>query len=177
MHAEEKKRGRKSLLEQLRDPRRLRVFVAFVTLAVGYGGIYMPLHSDIQQTSRKLKAEQKRLELARDVERLRAQYRKFQQRLPGKTDPNEWVQYVLGGIRQLPVKLVNLDLEASRDIGPYKAIAMRIELEGTFGNLNGFLRWLEGNERLFRIDLVKLEPSRRLAGGLLLQLTVLGMMG
>ena len=62
-------------------------------------------------------------------------------------------------------------------MGPYKAIVLRIELEGAYADLHGFLGWLETNERLFRIDTVKIQPHRSGDGTLIMQLTVLGVMG
>lgn len=166
-----------SLLERLHNPTQLRGLVTAVLVLAGYACVYWPLNSQIAESSARLAAEQKSLDLARDVEHLRAQFKSFKGRLPEKSDANEWVQYVLDGIRQLPVKLVTLDSDPPRDVGPYKAVALRIELEGTFQDLNAFLRWLEGNERLFRADAVKIAPHRKGSGVLVMQLTVLGMMG
>ena len=137
----------------------------------------MPLSGEIEETSRKLASEKKRLDLARDIEHLRAQHKTIKHRLPEKSDTNEWVQYVLGGVRRFPLKLVTLDSDPLRHVGPYKAVVLRIELEGQFPDMNGFLGWLETNERLFRADSVRIQPHRSGNGTLVMQLTVLGVMG
>lgn len=165
------------LLERLHNPFQLRMLVTALSLLAGYLAVYMPLTSDIDTTARALAAEQKRLELACDIEHLRAQYRRFQHRLPPKADPNEWVQYVLGGIRTFPLKLARFDTDPPRTVGPYKAVALRIELEGAFRAHSAFLRWLETNERLFRVESLNIVPHRSASGILVVQLTVLGMMG
>ena len=139
--------------------------------------IYLPLRDGIEDTRHKLSGERKRLNLARDIEHLRNQYQNFKHRLPEKSDPNEWVQYVLGGVRRFPLKLTTLDSDPLRDVGPYQAVVLRIELEGSFPDLHGFLGWLETNERLFRVDAVKIQPHRTGNGTLVMQLTVLGVLG
>lgn len=164
------------LLEELQHPTRLRVVLTCIVLLTGYAGVYLPLTGELDDTRRKLAAEQKRLDLGREVERLRDQCRVFKGRLPAKADSNEWVQYVIAGIRRFPLKLVLLDPEPPREVGPYKVIVLRVELEGGFADLHAFVRWLETNERLFRVDAVRLEPQRS-GEGLGMQLTVLGVMG
>ncbi len=165
------------LLERLHNPVQLRAIITGLVLLAGYAGIYMPLSDGIEETTRKLASEKKRLDLARDVEHLRAQYKNFKHRLPEKSDTNEWVQYVLVGVRRFPLKLATLDADPLRDVGPYKAVVLRIELEGAFPDMNRFLGWLETNERLLRIDAVRIQPHRSGNGTLVMQLTVLGVMG
>jgi Tfp pilus assembly protein PilO len=174
--------GRKStfqdrLMDRLRDPVQLRIFLTCTVLLAGYGAIYMPLADRIEASSRQLAAETKQLDLAREIENLRSQYEKFKKRVPEKSDAKEWVQYVLDGIRRFPLKLVTFDSEPLKEVGPYKAIALRIELEGTFPDMNGFLAWLETNDRLFRIDQVRIQPHRSGNGTMVMQLNVLGVMG
>ena len=97
--------------------------------------------------------------------------------MPENSDPNEWVQYMLAGVRGLPVKLIMIDTDAPKEAGPYRVIPVRIEVEGRFGGVDSFLRWLETNERLLRIDSVKLEPTRTGHGYLKVTCVVLGVMG
>jgi hypothetical protein len=164
------------LLRRLHDPTQLRILVTGLALVIGYVGIYLPLDGAHGAARLRQSEARTRLELSNDTERLRVQVKGFAHHLPLETDPNEWVEYVLGGIRSLPIKLVKLEAAPPRTIGPYKVVVLRIVLEGTFKELNNFLLWLDGNERLLRVDAIKLEPdsNRR---SLTMQLTVLGMMG
>jgi Tfp pilus assembly protein PilO len=164
------------LLRRLHDPVQLRVLVTALVLLAGYAGVYLPLSGGLEEAAGRRAAEQRRLELGRDLDQLRAQFKLFEGRLPAGSDPNEWVQYVLAGIRRFPLKLVKLEPDKPRAVGPYKAVVLRIALEGSFADLDRFLRWLDGNERLLRVDSVKLEPDPR-AGRLAMHLVVLGMMG
>jgi Tfp pilus assembly protein PilO len=165
------------LLEHLYNPTKLRSLVTGLILIVGYVGIYMPFSGGMETTSRQRSKEKTRLELARDVEHLRVQFDSFKKRLPKLKDPNEWVEYVLQGVRKFPLKFSKMDVEDTRDLGPYKVVVMRMEFEGTFRDMDSFLSWLETNERMFRVDSVKIAPHRSGRGVLVMQMVVLGVMG
>lgn len=165
------------MLKRLHDPFQLRACVTGLVLTVGCFLVYMPLSNQIAETTAKLAQEQKLLELARNIEHLRTQYQGFKNRLPKQTDSKEWVEYVLNGIRKFPLRLAGLDCEPPRDMGSYRAVVLRIELEGSFHDMDGFLRWLDSNERLFRADVVRIAPSRSNKDILVMQVTILGVMG
>lgn len=164
------------LLKRLQDPIQLRLFVLGLALAIGYLGIYVPYDNQIRAASSKLAAERRRLELAGTVEDLRAEAAHFRQRFGQNADSNQWVRQVLGGLQGLPLQLVSYSPESAHDLGPFKAPALRLELEGHFADLTRYLRWLEGNERLLRVDSLQIEPSRTGNGLLAMKLTVLGIM-
>jgi hypothetical protein len=46
------------LLQRLHDPIQLRIGVLAIVLAVGYGGVYLPLSAQVADTSRKLEQDQ-----------------------------------------------------------------------------------------------------------------------
>jgi Tfp pilus assembly protein PilO len=165
------------LLERLHDPVQLRIFVTVAVLAGGYLGVYLPLDGRIEEATRQRDAERKRTELATDLEHLRAELQKFQGRLPKQADSKEWVEYLLSGVRRFPLRLTQLNCDPPRDMGPYRAVVLRIELEGDFMDMDAFLRWLDGNQRLFRTDMVRISPSLGNREVLLMQLAVLGVMG
>ena len=91
-------------------------------------------------------------ELADSLEQLQAQCSSFAKRLPQQADSKEWMQYMHEGIRGFPLKLSKLDCLTPKQIGPYQAVVLTIELEGSFFDLDQFLRWLESNPRLLRVD-------------------------
>jgi Tfp pilus assembly protein PilO len=177
MTLSETKADLKKLVERLHDPFQLRLFLAAVAVVVGYAGIYVPLASRIEKTSQKLASQQKRKQLAADIEHLRAEVEVLNTRLPENTDTNEWVQYVLDGVRETPLKLNNLDSDAPQRVGPYEAIVLHLELQGAFGDLDAFLDWVESNQRLFRVDSARIAPPTSHSDQLLMQLTLLGLKG
>jgi Tfp pilus assembly protein PilO len=164
------------LLRRLQDPLQMRCIVTALVLMVGYGGIYLPMSAALEEATQRRGVKQKRLEQGRDVQQLQAQFEQFARRLPAGKDPNEWVEYLLGGIRRFPLKLETLQAEAPRTMGPYKVVGLRIALEGTFADLNRFLGWLDENERLLRVESIKMDPDSK-KSRLTMQLTVLGLMG
>jgi hypothetical protein len=162
----------------LHNPLQLRVLLMAAAFGGWYAAFSMPMAEGIDDTVRRSERERKRVRLAVEVERLRGQVARFQPRLPEKTDPNEWVQYVLRGVGRFPLRVVMLDTDGTRDVGPYKAVVLKLQVAGDFGDIDAFLRWVEGNPRLLRVDMLKLSPSRG-AGGQVLgaEMVVLGVMG
>jgi hypothetical protein len=166
-----------NLLERLHDPLQLRICVLIVVLAGGYFGVYVPLNGKIIETTRKLDRDRKMLDLADSIEQLQKQSRQFEGRVPQQADSKEWVQFALEGIGHLPVNLISLNCKEPKEIGPYKAVMLQIQLEGTFFELDQVFRWLESNQRLLRADDVKLAPGRGAQGTITMQLTLVGMTG
>jgi Tfp pilus assembly protein PilO len=140
------------LIERLHDPLQLRIFVLGLVLAAGYFGVYSPLVAQIDEAKDKLSHEQKRAELAANIEQLQARCSRFAKRIPQQTDGKEWLQYMHEGIRRFPVRLTKLDYLSPRQVGPYRAAVLTVALEGSFFDLDQFLRWIEANPRLLRVD-------------------------
>ena len=167
-----------SLLERLHDPNQLRLVLTAIVLAVAYVAIYQPFDKRIAATKHSLAEARKRLALAHDVEELRQQFRPVEARLPQQIDSKEWEQHMLSCIRQFPLKLESFQPLTPRELGPYKAMAMQIELSGSFAELDRFLYWLESNQRLFRVDSVNISPVARSGESVrLMKIIVLGLMG
>jgi hypothetical protein len=159
----------------LRDPLRLRVLVCGLALGVAFLGIYRPLGGQVRTASRNLKQAEREAAVARDVEFLQAQADTFEKRLGTDPDVNETVQYVLDGVRALPVKLVQLDSDASIGVGPYEAAVLRLAVSGAVADLDKLLKWLETDERLFRIDSLELTPPQGQETAPSLRLTLLAL--
>jgi Tfp pilus assembly protein PilO len=165
-----------ALLEHLQNPTKLRVFLTAIVLTIGYFAIYQPFEKHFAATKRNLGDTRKRLALAREVEQLRMQFKPIEKHISPQVNSKEWEQYMLGEIRKFPLKLNSFKPNASRSLGPYSAISMQIELSGSYDELDRFLHWLESNERLFRVDDVKISPGPS-GSGLSMKITVLGLMG
>ncbi len=174
------------LLQRLHDPLQLRIFLLAVVLLVGYFGVYSPLTAKIGETTEKLKREQTLAGLAESLEHLQATCAGFAKRIPQQADSKEWIQYMHEGVRRLPVKLTKLDCLTPRKVGPYRAVVLSMAMEGSFFDLDQFLRWLESNPRLLRVDTITISLAKGDTKGsvdgasvnrneLMMQLTVLGM--
>ncbi len=175
MDAKETKSFARSLAEQFRDPNRLRVLVSVVMLAAGYLGVYLPLSSHLDETGRTLQNERRRQALFTEADCLRLQVERFADRVPANTDNNEWIQYVLQGVRKYPLKMTALDAGSLERLGPYQAVQLTVELEGNYRDLDAFLAWLETNRRLFRVDSAKIAPAKGDERRLVMQLVLWGL--
>lgn len=159
--------------EHLGDPVRLRLAVVAALAAVALGGIYLPFSKRIEQVRGQLAAEHDRCDNITGVEKLRKQAESYRSRIGQQSDTNEWVQYILGGLRQLQVKLRDMESKKPRRVGPYRAVTLSLELEGSYSRLKSFLEWLEQSDRLVRVDSVRLEKQR---SSLVMKIVVLGLM-
>lgn len=148
------------LLERMNDPLQLRIVVIGVVLLVGYSGVYMPLDAQIASTKQQLVREQKLADLAASLEQLQTQCHSFGKRLTQQADSKEWMQYMHEGVRRFPLKLAKLDCLPSKKVGPYPVVVLNLELEGSYFDLDQFLRWLESNPRLLRADEIDISLAK-----------------
>ena len=137
---------------RLHDPHQPRAVVTAAVLLGRLPGHLPAAERPVEDATVTLNHENRLLELARNVEFLRAQYGNFAHRLPKQCDAKESGAIRLGGIRGYPLKLNALDCQPPRQVGPYRAVVMRVELEGDFFAMDAFLLcWLESIP-LFRAD-------------------------
>ncbi len=141
-----------------RNPMQLRAALAVTLVGGWYLAAYQPLIGKLEMAQQRLATERKRLALAESIEVLQSQVEQFQGHLPPRSDPNEAVNYLLDGVRSLPVRLISLDPGQTRDFGPYKAVAVKLKAEGTYSNLDRMLRWVETNPRLLRVETITIAP-------------------
>jgi Tfp pilus assembly protein PilO len=175
------------LIERLHDPLQLRILLISLMLAAGYIGIYAPLTAQIAETTANLGRERKLAALANGVEQLQTQFNSFAKRLPHQADSKEWLEYMHEGIRGFPLKLLRLDCLGAKKMGPYRVVSLQIEVEGSLYELDTFVRWLETNPRLFRVDDITFglaygtqqskDKSEKNMDDMVMKLTVLGMAG
>jgi Tfp pilus assembly protein PilO len=182
MIAQENSERRSSLqstiVENLRHPLRLRIVLTTIVLLIGYFVVYTPLRDHIASTNHRWSDVKSHLELARNLEQLRSEFRDVEKRLPHQTDPKEWVQFFLNSISKLPIELRSLQCDSPQDLGPYKAIAFQVDFTATFPHLDEFLTWVELNKRFFRVDSIKISASGdKTEPTLNVSLNILGIMG
>lgn len=165
------------LVERMHDPLQLRAALCVGLLAAWYSMGFTPMRDRIASTTYQLERDHKRLALATEVESLRAEAAQFADRLPPRSDPNEFLQYVLGGIRAGSLKLISLQPDKPTDAGPFQVATVKVELEGKYQDVAAFLRWIEDNKRLLRVDNLKLDPDSKDPSTLKVGMSVLGLMG
>ena len=149
------------LLGQLRHPVKLRLVLYLTILAAWYFLFYSPLSDEMVATQARIKKEQKRITMAREVEVVRKSLVAYKDRVPAKSDLNELIQYVMDRIRSSPLKLIDLKPDKAKALGPYDAIALRLSIEGTYLEIDELLTWIRDERRLLRVDSLSLTPLSR----------------
>ena len=156
----------------LSDPMKLRLAVVFALLCAAIGAVYLPLSKRIEEGRRELAAERSRHQAVADVEKLRRQVQAYRDRIGNQADTNEWVQYILDGMRGFQVKLRDMESKEPRAVGPYLAVSLTMEIEGTYPRLKSFVEWLESSRQLLRVDSIRFEKR---PDSVLMKVLVLGL--
>ncbi|HWE37896.1 MAG TPA: type 4a pilus biogenesis protein PilO [Isosphaeraceae bacterium] len=177
MQGERVSRLAADIQRRLHNPLQLRAFIVVALLAGWYLAAYAPIAAEIDRAGRERAHDDQHLSLARDVERLRGEIAKYKRRLPKSADPNDCVQYVLGGIRKTSLKLNRFEPQPLRKHGPFAVLPIRMELLGAYPDMDALLAWIETNEHIFRVDSVSVQPHLGGHGILVMQMTLLGVLG
>jgi hypothetical protein len=162
---------KRQVLTLLRHPTRLRLTLSVVILLSWYFGFYSPTSEYMALAASQTNSELKRAVTAREIEKLRKVLGPLQDRIPEHAGLNEFIQYVMAHVRKLPINLIDLKPSKAKDLGPYLNISLRLQFEATYEDLDALLYWVETNQRLLRIDTLKVDrgkENRRL--GVLIEL-------
>lgn len=154
------------LQELFAHPLRLRAVVSLAMVASWYVLAYMPMAGQIEAITAQLKVDRERVAIAKQVDVLRKESDEIKNRIPPKANQSEWLQFLMGIVRANPVKLISLNPVASREVGPYKLLAFRIVIEGQYPDICKFLKEIESNRRLVRVESIRIaekavDPSAR----------------
>ncbi|CAN5816229.1 hypothetical protein BH23PLA1_BH23PLA1_00970 [soil metagenome] len=144
----------------LHDPVKVRFAVGVLLFAAWYLACFLPIESKVEETKRKITSKRELLVLAEQVESLREETGKFLERLPEEADRSAWLNHLLQGVRERPIRLVSIDPKPSKAVGPHESAAATIVVEGTFEELERFLRWVEIGPNLQRIESFEMVPVR-----------------
>ena len=82
------------------------------------------------------------------------------------------MQYILDGLRKYPVKLRDMQSKPLRRVGPYHAVTLTMEIEGTYRRMKEFMEWLESSDWVLRVDSLRLDKRPK---ALSMKITVLGL--
>jgi len=150
----------RQVLSLLRNPTRLRLALSAAILLSWYFGVYSPTSEYMTLASTRTDSERKRAVTAREIEKLRSILNPCQDRIPDQSGLNELIQYVMAHVRTLPINLIDLKPGKVKDLGPYDNLNLRLQFESTYEDLDALLRWVETNQRLLRVDTLKIELGK-----------------
>ena len=160
-------------LKHLGNPMKLRLFTIGTLLIAVFFMIYMPLSDKINLTEKQIAAEKERNSSIAEYEKLQKQVEAFHGLIAEQSDTNEWIQYLLDGLRQFQVKLRGMESKQQKKVGPYKAVAVSMEVEGPYPELKKFVEWIESSQRILRIDMLQFKQEPK---SLLMKILILGIL-
>jgi Tfp pilus assembly protein PilO len=163
------------ILEQLRQPLKLRLLLCSAIITGWYVLFFSPLSEQTTAATGKIVTERKRVATARQIEQLKKAMAPYKGRVHAGTDINELMQHVIAHMRSSPLKLLDLKPEKPKDLGPYETLGLKLTLEGRFADFDEFLKWVETDQRLLRIDTIKLDPVTKDPGRLAAQVVLLSL--
>jgi Tfp pilus assembly protein PilO len=166
----------KNFRRRLKDPLQLRFILAVAIAVPWYFLVYPAISGGTEEIEKARVNSEAHLALAREIVSLRAEVAKFRPRLPTHTDPNEWVEYLLSGVRLYELRLVKLEPREMKKQGPFDVMVLTIDIQGRYSDLEALLVWVESNPRLFRVDTIDIGPTLG-ASTMTLKMTILGVMG
>lgn len=172
--------------KRMHDPVKLRWMVTGVLCAFAGLIIYLPLASRADDIERNYLHEKKRLALVKDIDRLREDYKAIKSRMPAKSDASEWAAYITKSLsdekestflkeRKGPFHFVKIENQSTKTMAPYRLVSMSVIVEGCYEEFDRFLRWLDSNERLLRVDNMKMEIGDR-GDSLIMRVVIVGLL-
>ncbi len=176
MHEKNPKNDYKqTILRQLRHPLKLRLLLSMTIIVGWYLLFFSPLTEETTASSARLVSERKRVATSREIERLKKSMMPYHDRIPAAADPHELMQHVIARTRSSPLKVIDLKPEKSKSFGPYETVGLKLTLEGRFAEIDEFLKWVETDQRLLRIETIKLDPTNKDPGRLIAQVVLLSL--
>jgi hypothetical protein len=176
MNQKSAKTGQRQLiLNQLRNPLKLRFILGFSMLGGWFFFFFMPLCEETEMTTGRIGRDLKRIATAREIEQLKKDLAPYQGLIPVGANMSELMRQVIDRLRSSPLKLIDLKPGTARDLGPYETIGLQLALEGEFTELDAFLGWIENDAKHLRVDSIKIDPNLRDPGLLKAQITLLSL--
>jgi Tfp pilus assembly protein PilO len=166
---------KRAILEQLRQPLKLRLLLCLAIIAGWYILFFSPLREQVAATTVEIASERKQVATAREIEQLRKTLAPYLTHMPAGADISELRRYVIAHLQSSPLKLLDLKPAPPRDLGPYQTLGLRLTLEGHFAEIDEFLSWVETDQRFLRVDTIKLDPTGKDAGRLTAQVVLLSL--
>jgi hypothetical protein len=148
---------RQQIHNVLQNPLKVRAGVLICLWLLGYGVVFHPLQSRILAARKSLNTELARAAAADQIKELEEQAKLCHERVLCCEQFNEWAQGVIDRTRVSGLRVRNMEVHDIRKLDPYHVVAMKLELEGTYGQALDFLSWAEDPGRTNRIDVLRLK--------------------
>ena len=158
--------------QHLRDPVRMRLAVAVITLVVMFFAVSEPLHGNAKQHRRDLQQLKDKVKMAEEVQLLQDSLDRIDPQVM-KGEGNDVVSnFFIELFRQQPSSLLQIHVEPPKRLGPIYSVRVSLDIEGEFNELNQAVHRLESESQLLRVESLHIRPSQRGTTRPLLQLSV-----
>ncbi len=126
----------RAILKQLSHPLKLRLVLCVAMIVVWQALFFSPLSDSVSATTARIARERKRAATAREIEQLRKSLAPHRDLIGTGDDVHELIRHVMGRIRSSPLRLVDLKPEKPKDLGPFEAIGLQLNLEGGYSDID-----------------------------------------
>lgn len=147
--------------EHLRDPLRMRIAVAGITILVMFFAISEPLHGKIKRSKRDLEQLKSTVKTAEEVILLQSHLEKVNSSLAPAGTSDAITAYLIEITRDHSIDLMRIDTQSPTRLGPLESVRVAMDVSGSIESLNKFLHALEGGQYLVRIETVAISPPER----------------
>lgn len=155
----------RSELEQvaskLRDPFKMRMAIAGVTLAVMCFAINDPIQARMKSSNRELNRMKKTVQTAEVVMLLRDHFAGIEDRIMKGKSNDVVVSHLIDIVRSEPVDLMRIDAQAPERIGQMQSVRVAIDVNGSFEALVKLLHRFDSDDYLIRVETVDISPPER----------------
>ena len=146
------------LSEKLRDPFRMRMLVAGVTLAIMFFAIHSPIEARMKIEKREIGLLETKHKTAKELMLLQTHMEKVDPQIIRCETNDVIVAHLIETIRRHPVDLMRIDAEAPVRHGPMHTVRVGIDCIGDYKQLLGVLHAIESDPHLFRVETISLDP-------------------
>ncbi len=137
---------------ELRDPQKLR-FATLGLMAIVLALVYYNQTDTITTLRVQLKREQERGRLIEETQVLKTTGAALDNRFPKNGTVNFWTEYLLVGVRESKLNLVNLEpkRQEKQELGRFQGVEIRIEVEGSYRDVFRLVAWIERGQWPVRV--------------------------
>ena len=147
--------------EKLRDPFKMRMTVAGVTVAIMCFAINDPIHGRMKRSNRDLNQMKTTVRTAEEVMLLRDKFAEVEDRIIKGKSNDVVVSHLIDIVRSEPVELMRIDAQAPERLGPIQSVRVTIDVNGSFDALTGLLHRFDSDQYLMRVETVAISPPER----------------
>lgn len=147
--------------EKLRDPFKMRMTVAAITVAIMCFVINDPIQGRMKRSKRELNETKSMVHQAEEVVLLRERFTEVEDRIMKGKGNDVVVSHLIEIVRSEPVELMRIDAQVPERLGPMQSVRVNLEANGSFQSLARLLHRFDTDNYLIRTDSVAIKPAER----------------